>query len=106
LLQETSSFDLALSSVRIFLEGCGGDAANDAIGSASHSDTKQLLDIETHVSVGDAKYRIFFDKLEKKFPVDPEHTSIRLVHLKFAYSFSLQSVASTERVTQTEESDR
>lgn len=63
---------MAVSSVRIFLEGCGGEVDSD----------------EGVASIHNRKYIDLFAKLETKFSSDPEHSSIRLVHVKFAFSNS------------------
>jgi hypothetical protein len=127
LLQQTSSFDLALSSVRIFLEGCGSgddgerdrDEGDDGDGICTDhllnttscgriTDQEKTKSSSSSSSAGVGtdcrKYRGLFDKLQQKFPSDPEHTSIRLVRLKFAYSFSRLVVGSTAPVaTQVDE---
>lgn len=94
LLKQTGSFDLALSSVRIYLEGCGAESGFDTTAADDESVKTHRLNEECErstsksVGIGHKKYRDLFKQLEENFTSDPEHTSIRLVHLKFAFSFS------------------
>jgi hypothetical protein len=97
-LHQTNSYDLALSSVRIFLEGYDFNDGNDIIVQAS-STTKDSNDTEDCANSNNlitlqsenttkSKFCILFKKLENKFSSNPEYNSIRLVHLQFAYSLS------------------
>lgn len=79
--------------MRIFLEGCGGevdfgDVAEGSDDSIDKDKDEEKDNFGKSFGTGHRKYCDLFKRLEEKFPSDPEHTSIRLVHLKFAYSFS------------------
>lgn len=87
LLEQTKSFEVAVSSVRIFIEGCGIDNAENC-----DAGTPPLENEGVPRNITRKIYVDLFEKLERKFPCGPEHNSVRLIHLSFAFSHSkLQS---------------
>lgn len=82
------------------MEGCGSDVDGDLTVTDDNGGSRSSISQRLR------KYRHLFDTLEEKFPSDPEYTSIRLVHLKFAYSFSTLGISLGKSERENENEDR